>query len=263
VDGTSTTYNFYVDVKQGGINSIVSGDPLYFVAGYSADFMVYSGGRPRKIRRMPNVTTASLEVNRNAIAMWRALVRIGLAENSTDTAIKRGVFSWGSLHDEVTDTLSFDHIISTGTKTVERILRIAYANFSIGTSMTDSLGTSDIRQHLEDGERYINGILEDTVNTPISPAPNSLKFASDYLGAYFTYTNAFSANKPDAPSEVVMSWKTMAEKVLDSYKKGYQSGDANVAGWTSATAIFNSRGVKGISDGLLEDSKDIKSHNRK
>jgi len=152
---------------------------------------------------------------------------------------------------------------STGTKTVERILRIAYGNFSIGTSMTDSLGTADIRFHIEDGERYIDGILSDTVNTPISPVPSSLKFASDYLGAYLTYTNAFSANKPGEVSDVVKSWKEMAEKVLGSYKKGFMSGDANIAGYTTATSIFNTRGVGGIGDGLLKDSKDIKSHSKK
>ena len=152
---------------------------------------------------------------------------------------------------------------STGTKTVERILRLAYGNLSIGTAMTDSLGTSDIRQSIQDGERYILGILEDTISSVPSPAPNSLSFSADYLGAYITYTNIFCANKPDAPSEVVQSWKTMADSLIESYKKGYQSGDANIAGKHSYTPIFKSRGIKGIGDGILEDSKDIKTNRYK
>ena len=114
-DGFSTTYNFTVAVPEGGINAILSGDPLYFMAGYSGDLMRYTGGYPKKIRRMPKVATSdTLEINRNALAMWRALVHIGFAENSTSTAIERGVYSYGTLHDELDETLSFDYPTSLG-----------------------------------------------------------------------------------------------------------------------------------------------------
>lgn len=156
---------------------------------------------------------------------------------------------------------------STGTSSIERILRLAYGNFSIGTAMVDSLGTSDIRAHIEDGERFILGMLEDTVTTVPNPSPNSLSFAADYLSAYLVYSNAFSANKPGEVSDVVKSWREMAEKAIENYKKGYALGiggdTTNMAGYTSATRIFKDRGVKGIGDGLLEDSKDIKTHYKK
>ena len=153
---------------------------------------------------------------------------------------------------------------STGTKTVERILRIAYGNITIGTATTDALGTSDIRQYVEDGERYINSLLADTISAiPVSPVPQSLQFASDYMGAYLAHSGIFSANKPDEESPVVLSWKEMAEKAVEMYKKGYQSGDANIAGKLSYTPIFKQRGVRGIGDGILEDSKDIKTNRYK
>jgi len=151
---------------------------------------------------------------------------------------------------------------STGTVSVERILRLAYGNFSIGTTTIDSLGTSDIRHHIDDGERYILGMLEDTISS-IPSSSNSLSFSADYLGAYFTYTNAFSANKPGEVSDVVKSWKEMADQMIATYKKGYQSGDANVAGKHSYTPIFKQRGVEGIGSGILEDSKDIKTNRYK
>lgn len=153
---------------------------------------------------------------------------------------------------------------STGTQTVERILRIAYGNLSIGTAMTDSLGTSDVRAYIEDGERYINSILEDTISSiPVSPVPNSLKFSSDYMGAYLLYSAVFAANKPGELSDVVKSWKEMVDKTLESYKKGYNSGDANIAGKHSYTPIFKTRGIQGIGDGILEDDKDIKTYRYK
>ena len=117
-DGIHTTYNFYIDVPEGGINAILSGDPLYFMAGYSGDFMYYSGGGAEKIRRMPKIVTAdTLEFNRKAIAMWRALVHIGMAENSTSTTIERGIYSWGTLHREVSPAMSFDYPLSLGITT--------------------------------------------------------------------------------------------------------------------------------------------------
>ena len=153
---------------------------------------------------------------------------------------------------------------STGTVCVERILRLAYGNFSIGTSMQDSLGTSDIRSYIEDGERFINSMLEDTVSSfPISPVTNSLQFASDYISSYLIYTGVFSANKPGEVSDVVKSWREMAEKAIEMYKKGYLGGvgsdTSSTAGKISFTPIFGQRGVEGIWDGILTDAKDIKT----
>ena len=148
---------------------------------------------------------------------------------------------------------------STGTASVERILRIAYGNITIGTAFTDSLGTSDIRKSIEDAERYILGMLEDTISSIPNPAPNSLIFSSDYLSSYFAYTQIFAANKPDQESPVVESWRVMAEKAIIAYKGGYQIS-ANVAAFTSQSKIFTSRGVSGIGDGVLEDSGDVRSN---
>src|SRR4030065_2358501 len=152
---------------------------------------------------------------------------------------------------------------STGTQSVERILRLAYGSFSIGTSFIDSLGTKEKRAHVQDAERFILGMLEDTISSIPSPAPNSLSFASDYLSAYLVYSNAFSANKPGEVSDVVKSWREMAEKAIEMYKKGYLGGvggdTSNVAAKISFTPIFGQRGIEGIGDGILEDSTDIKT----
>ena len=115
-DGIATTYNFYVDVPQGGINCILGGDPLYFFAGYSGDFMKYEGGYGvQRIRRMPKIgITDTLELQRKAIGMWRSLVYLGVAYNSTSTNIERGVYSWGSLTDGLPEVLSFDYPLSLG-----------------------------------------------------------------------------------------------------------------------------------------------------
>jgi len=153
--------------------------------------------------------------------------------------------------------MSFSY--SRGTSAIERILRIYFGNISIGTSMLNSLGTSDIRQYIQDSELYINALLEDTISSLPSPAPNSLIFATDYMAAYLAYSGVFAANKPDETSPVVASWKDMAEKVISSYKGGY-TNDANIAAYTSATKIFNTKGISGIGDGELKDTDDVKDH---
>lgn len=117
-DGYSTTYNFYVIVPEGGVNCIMSGDPMYFMAGYSGDLMKYEGGIPKKVRRVPKVDIATtLEFNRKAMAMWRALVHFGVASNSTSTALERGVYSYGTSDPELAPTLSFDYPLSLGITT--------------------------------------------------------------------------------------------------------------------------------------------------
>lgn len=150
---------------------------------------------------------------------------------------------------------------STGTSSIERILRITYGNITIGTAMTDSLGVNDISNSINDAERFILGNIEDTTSSIPSPAPNSLIFAADYLAAYFTHTQIFVANKPDQESPVVESWKVMADKAILAYKGGYQM-TATVAAYTSQSKLFNSRGVTGIDKGELNDAEDVKSNYR-
>jgi len=117
-DGVSTTYNDFVDVPQGGINAIVSGDPIYFVAGYSGDFMSYSGGKPRHIRRFPKMTpTKNMEVYPGGMAMWQALVRTGVAGSSDSSVLEKGVYSYGTLIERIEESMSFDYPTSLGVTT--------------------------------------------------------------------------------------------------------------------------------------------------
>lgn len=116
-DGFSTTYNFFIEVPEGGINAMF-GDAgtLYIVAGYQGDVLEYTGGdKARKVKRIPKVTDdAYVEVLPGALNMWRTLLQIGVGV--TDSAnIEQGVYSWGKRNENFIDALSFDYKISTGT----------------------------------------------------------------------------------------------------------------------------------------------------
>lgn len=117
-NGTDKTWTDNFPVPQGGINAIISGDPMYFIAGYSGDFMKYEGGRPSKIRRLPNMTDKTyMEIYPNAMNTWRALNYIGVAGTSDSTLLERGVYAYGTLHEELPETLSFDYPLSLGAST--------------------------------------------------------------------------------------------------------------------------------------------------
>jgi hypothetical protein len=119
-DGISSTYNFFIDVPEGGINAMIgTRGRLYFIAGSRAKLLVYEGGaQARKIKNLINTeNTAVVDVYPGAISMWRTLMRIGVAGNNQDTDVQQGVYTWGSVNDKYPDSLSFDFPISTGTYT--------------------------------------------------------------------------------------------------------------------------------------------------
>jgi len=118
-DGYSTTYNFFVDVPEGGVNAMLGSEgKLYVLAGYQGDLLEYIGGDgATKIKRVPKITPNKyLEVYPGALTMWQALLRIGVGlSDSTD--IERGVYSWGSLNKAYADSLTYDYTLSTGSRT--------------------------------------------------------------------------------------------------------------------------------------------------
>ncbi|RLC75675.1 MAG: hypothetical protein DRI61_14500, partial [Chloroflexi bacterium] len=119
-DGIADTYNFFIDVPEGGINAILGTKGLLYIwAGYSGDMLVYNGGdAAQKIKRLPKITRDKyVEVFPGAVSMWRSLVRFGVAGNSDSTEVEKGVYSWGSLNRNYQDSLTFDYPLSVETTT--------------------------------------------------------------------------------------------------------------------------------------------------
>ena len=107
--------------------------------------MKYEGGKPQKIRRLPNMTNKTyMEVLPGALNMYRALVHIGAAGSSDSTILERGVYAYGTLHDNLPETLSFDYPLSLGITTSTNLqvgLVFPYgANLLIGWKNSTSYG---------------------------------------------------------------------------------------------------------------------------
>jgi len=151
-DGTSDTYNYYLPISQGGINAILSGDPMYFVAGYSGDLMRYPGGSPARLRRIPKMTELTkAEVYPGALTMWRSLVRIGFAGSTDSSDIEHGVYTWGSglFSDRLEEVLSYDYPLSNfarkGTTIAIGLVYPTGSNLLIGWKSGSSYGVDIVK----------------------------------------------------------------------------------------------------------------------
>lgn len=116
-DGYSPTYNYPVEIPEGGINALYgSGDKLYIIAGYQNQLLEYTGGLvARKLKDMPNMeATKHSEVYPQGITMWRSLLRYGVSGSSNSVNLQRGGYTWGSTNKNYPDILTYDYPISTG-----------------------------------------------------------------------------------------------------------------------------------------------------
>lgn len=132
-DGIAPTFNFFIDVPEGGINALYgSKGNLYVWAGYQGNMLVYKGGdSAEKIKQVPKITTDKyMEVYPGAVNMWKTLLRFGVAGNGDSTVIEKGAYTYGSTNARYEESLSYDYPISTGTLTgtTTRIGMIAVIN---------------------------------------------------------------------------------------------------------------------------------------
>lgn len=116
-DGTSNTYNFYIDVPEGGVNALFGSRGNLFVwAGYQGDMLIYAGGdKADKIKRIPGWEKDKyIEVYPGAVTMWKSILHFG-AGNSDSTTFQRGVYSYGAINVRYNESMSFDYVNSGGT----------------------------------------------------------------------------------------------------------------------------------------------------
>jgi len=119
-DGTSSTYNFKIELNESGIHALQNTpNGLMIVAGVRGNVYVYNGGSVTKICRIPTFARTGATYNEiypGAIAQNGGLTMIGAAGAKTDTTSKTGIFSWGTFNKNYPNVLNLDYLISTGTK---------------------------------------------------------------------------------------------------------------------------------------------------
>lgn len=139
-----------------------------------------------------------------------------------------------------------------GTSEVERILGIGRGKIVIGTTDDAIIGTDYIRRAIQQTDKYINARLSPYFDDlPIEPTPDALEFCSNFLTAYFVYTELLCSDTQEPPDNV-NAWREMALQALDSYiqarlsTRGYPT-------YTKQDRLYVLKGVKGVGEGLIKD----------
>ena len=116
-DGTGSTYNFWIPIKEGTIVSSVSEEGRFYYLTSKGNIYEYNG-QINKIHTIPKLARNEfLDVNPGAMTMWQGLIRIGVATNSNSTTLEKGAYTWGTRNLDYPESLSYDYPISTGTRT--------------------------------------------------------------------------------------------------------------------------------------------------
>lgn len=120
-NGYSTTYDFDVEIPEGGVNAMYATKGILYVhAGYHGDVLAYLGGDATQDdlkRRIPKINDSEyMEILPHAVNMWDGLLRWGIGGVSDSSDVERGIYTYGKRKSISPVSLSFDYPISTGTR---------------------------------------------------------------------------------------------------------------------------------------------------
>jgi hypothetical protein len=116
-DGTSSTYNFFNEVQEGGgISSLQANQDSVWIFPGNAGNIYLDTGRVTKVKRLPFVGKGTIYVLPGADCNFRGLLAFGPA-SGTSTTVKRGVYEFGQPSINYPNSLNFSYPISTGTTT--------------------------------------------------------------------------------------------------------------------------------------------------
>ncbi len=153
-DGTSSTYNFFSEVPEGGgISSIQANqDSVIIFAGSKGNIYLYNG-KANKVKKIPYLGSGkTIYVYPGADTNFGGLTCFGLA-GGTSTAIYRGVYSWGQSDLDFPNALNLEYPISSGTT----------SGTGVDIGAVKAIG-SDLYVGWKDGTTYGIDLLSTTTN---------------------------------------------------------------------------------------------------
>lgn len=114
-DGVSSSYNFFTEVTEGGINAIkASQDSVWVFAGNQGNLYLDTG-RVTKVKRIPCGTLGkSIYLYPGAVADYGGMLLFGIGDTTTASGVYRGVYTFGQLNKNFPYSLNFAYPISTG-----------------------------------------------------------------------------------------------------------------------------------------------------
>lgn len=114
-DGDAVTYNFFIKLEEGAVNSmIVNQGRLFGVVGSSGS-LYYLYPQLAKVDEIPKLETGkNIEVFPGAMTSYRNLVHIGVGGVVDSSTVYQGVYQRGSLNNNFPEALNFGYTISEG-----------------------------------------------------------------------------------------------------------------------------------------------------
>lgn len=209
-DGTSSTYNSFIDLKESGINALLNvNNTLYAWAGTKGNLYVFTGQNLTKVKRIAPVADAKYaDIFPGAVTDWHGIAHFGFAGLTDDTALTSGVYTYGSISKNYPSALNFEYPISTGT--------VTGATLQIGSVFAD--GPTNLYVGYRDNTTYAIDLISQTA-PQVTTNYDSLIFDSGdpFRKKLFTTWN-LQLTKVLAASEVVQiqykldratSWTTL------------------------------------------------------
>lgn len=121
-DGTSPTYNFWIDIPDGSPYSLFCHkNVLYYIAGGS--LWAWNGGNPVKVTQMPNTDTEYGTANTyivnypNMLAVRNGILQVGFPSETNSTTIEHGSYSFGTRDQNFGDSFGYSYVTSNGNNT--------------------------------------------------------------------------------------------------------------------------------------------------
>ena len=117
-DGTATTYNFFVEIPEGGVNAVLnSRNRLFSVVG-SSGYLYLNYNPFNKVQRIPKLAIDKyVEIFPGAVTNWKGIVHFGISQTDSAT-IEHGVYQWGATSNAYPEVLNpCAYSLSTGSTT--------------------------------------------------------------------------------------------------------------------------------------------------
>lgn len=123
-DGTSPTYNYFVEIPEGSPQAIHTyKNVAYYYCNGDWYGITSATSTPVKIRRMPNSDTEFSGAVSNPVTVYpyasavrRGILLMAYPSVTTNTNIGFGVYSWGSVDKNFPESFGLNYIISTGSQ---------------------------------------------------------------------------------------------------------------------------------------------------
>lgn len=228
-DGTSTTYNFIIDVPEGSPFGLFSHkNVLYYFAGGA--WWAWSGGDPVKLKQMNGTDFEYTDLNTyivnypHTMTVRNGILLGGFPSETNSATIEHGIYSFGARDRNFPESFGYSYTMSTGTRT----------NGTLRIGAIKNLGDR-LFMSWRDGSSYGVDIVDPNSN-PFTAATWESLVLDDGRPDRTKQADEMVINFIELPAGCTITPKYKIDREAD-----WQTGTAAVAGETTIKLNINKR----------------------